>query len=237
MKVRRYLLLLVIGGLIGGIIGGGMDSIGSFIANASFSHNQNMIIFIIASLLIIGLTIYLWKVQNDALKFKCHFLQSIEDDDADTYEKKANLKYNQAKIIIYLQMTISFLCMLLIVLGNGSDSDMLYAMIPILLTCVPSVMDGFFNRRFDTRFPKIGEKNYTEKTLNLLDDGERHIALLGMYKNYQINLVLLMAGIMFLGIYAMGTGSNQTLGILFLTISFIYNSFGYLLKVREFYKS
>ncbi|MCE5090429.1 DUF3169 family protein [Staphylococcus devriesei] len=237
MKVRRYLLLLVIGGLIGGVIGGGMDSISSLIANTSFSHTQNMIIFIISSLLIIGLTLYLWKVQNDALKFKRHSLQSIEDDDADTYERKANLKYNQAKIIIYLQMTISFLCVLLIVLGKGSDYDILYVVIPLLLTSIPSIMDGFFNRRFDTRFPKIGEKDYTEKTLNLLDDGERHIALLGMYKNYQINLVLLMVGIMFLGIYAMGTGSNQTLGILFLTIAFIYNSFGYLLKVREFYKS
>ncbi|HGI6545274.1 TPA: DUF3169 domain-containing protein, partial [Listeria monocytogenes] len=33
------------------------------------------------------------------------------------------------------------------------------------------------------------------------------------------------------------TGINQTLGVLFLIILFIYNAFGYLSKVRKFYKS
>lgn len=106
-----------------------------------------------------------------------------------------------------------------------------------MLTIIPSIMLGFFNRRFDSRYPKIGEKNYTEKTLALLDEGERHIAIVSMYKNYGVNLVLLMIAIIFLSIFSIDTGSNQTLGILFLIIIFAYNSLGYMLKVRKFYKS
>ena len=43
-------------------------------------------------------------------------------------------------------------------------------------------MLGFYSRRFDALLPKIAEKHYTEKALALLDDGERHIVLISMYK-------------------------------------------------------
>ncbi|MDN8760052.1 DUF3169 family protein, partial [Staphylococcus aureus] len=92
--------------------------------------------------------------------------------------------------------------LLLIVFGHGSNIDVLYATIPYLLSIIPLMMTGFFNRRFDSRYPKIGEKKATEKTLALMDDGERHITLVSMYKNYQVNLALLMIAIIFLGIFS-----------------------------------
>lgn len=238
MKVRRNLLLLVLGGFIGGIAGGSMGSISTFLSNINLSHTHfGILICIISSLLIISLTFYLWKVQKDALKFKSQSLNSIEDDDADLYEKKSYLNFNKSSIIIYIQMIISFIALLLIVFGHGSTYDVSYAIIPIMLTIIPSIMMGFFNRHFDSRYPKIGEKNYTEKTLAILDEGERHINLVSMYKNYVVNLSLLMLAIIFLGLFSIDTGSNQTLGILFLIIIFAYNSLGYMLKVRKFYKS
>lgn len=236
MKVKRYFILLVLGGIIGGFVGSSMGSISTFLSNVNFAHTHfGLIICIIALLIIIGLTFYLWKVQKDALKFKNQSLNSIED--ADLFEMKSNLNFNKSSIITYIQLIISFVALLLIVFGHGSNIDVLYAIIPYMLTIIPSIMLGFFNRRFDSRYPKIGEKNYTEKTLALLDEGERHIAIVSMYKNYGVNLTLLMVAIIFLGIFSIDTGSNQTLGILFLIIIFAYNSLGYMLKVRKFYKS
>ena len=66
---------------------------------------------------------------------------------------KSNLNFNKSSIIIYIQLIISFVALLLIVFGHGSNSDVLYAIIPYMLTII-----GFFNRRFDSRYPKIGEK-------------------------------------------------------------------------------
>lgn len=236
MKVKRYFILLVLGGIIGGFVGSSMGSISTFLSNVNFAHTHfGLIICIIASLIIIDLTFYLWKVQKDALKFKNQSLNSIED--ADLFEMKSNLNFNKSSIITYIQLIISFVALLLIVFSHGSNIDVLYAIIPYMLTIIPSIMLGFFNRRFDSRYPKIGEKNYTEKTLALLDEGERHIAIVSMYKNYGVNLALLMVAIIFLGIFSIDTGSNQTLGILFLIIIFAYNSLGYMLKVRKFYKS
>ena len=46
-----------------------------------------------------------------------------------------------------------------------------------------------------------------------------------------------MVGAIFLGIFSIITGINQAVGIGILIILFAYNTFGYTLKVRKFYKS
>ena len=52
-----------------------------------------------------------------------------------------------------------------------------------------------------------------------------------------MNIGLLLISVMFLGIYSIISKSNQSVGIIILIILFIYNAFGYLSKVRKFYKS
>ena len=48
---------------------------------------------------------------KDALKFKNQSLNSIEDDDADLFEKKSNLNFNKSSIIAYIQLIISFVAL------------------------------------------------------------------------------------------------------------------------------
>ena len=43
--------------------------------------------------------------------------------------------------------------------------------------------------------PKIADKNYTEKRLEILDEGERHIELIALFKTYAINLSILILAI------------------------------------------
>lgn len=70
-EVKRYLILLVLGGIIGGFVGSSMGSISTFLSNVNFAHTHfGLIICIIASLIIIGLTFYLWKVQKMRLNLK-----------------------------------------------------------------------------------------------------------------------------------------------------------------------
>ena len=97
-------------------------------------------------------------------------------------------------------------------------------------------MIGFFVRKYDSRMPKQGEKQYTEKVLEIMDEGERHITLVSMYKVYHINISLLIIAALFLGLFSIISGINQTIGLFMLIILFCYNAFGYLLKVKKFYK-
>lgn len=92
-----------------------------------------------------------------------------------------------------------------------------------------------FNRRFDDRMPKIADKNYTEKRLEILDEGERHIELIALFKTYAINLSILILAIVVIGLYSITTGINQSFSLLLIIAIFIYNAFSYLLKSRRFY--
>lgn len=239
MKVGRYLLLLLIGCVVGGIMGSTISVMEytNLFSNITISENSLIIVTITASVINIILIFVLHKVQRDAIKFKSKTNHSLEDTQADLFEKKANIKYIRSEIIYFIQMSVSFITIFIFVLANKNDAmSSFYAIIPFLITIIPSLMVGFFARKFDSRYPKQGEARYTEKVLNIKDEGERHIILVSMFKTYHINLVLIMIGVVLLGAFSIRTGINQSIGLLILIVLFVYNAFGYTLKVSKFYK-
>ncbi|MDT0705498.1 DUF3169 family protein [Staphylococcus haemolyticus] len=239
MKVGRYLLYLLIGGIIGGMIGTsiGMLSDGNTFGILHFaSYNFTIIVTIIASLINIGLILAIWKASQTSLKYK-HKTENASDANLDQYEQKANLTFMRTGTLYYITILVALLNIFIIALGNGPSSILFLVIVPFILTLIPSTMLGFFYRKFDTRMPKQGEANYTERILQNMDEGERHITLESMFKVYHVNISLIMVGAMFLGIFSITTGINQAVGIGILIILFAYNTFGYMLKVRKFYKS
>lgn len=238
MKVGRYLLLILLGAIVGGVIGTffGMFEDRNLFSIIQFSNSSiEITIITLASVINIVLTFVLYRVQRKALQYKKQMNNKIADHSADDLEQKANINFLRTSFIYYTQVLISLLTIFFIVLGNNTDLLLIYVIIPFVITCIPSIMIGFFVRKFDSRYPKQGEAKYTEKILNLMDDGERHITLVSMYKIYNINMVLIVMGAMFLGLFSLISGINQLIGLLILIVLFIYNGFGYLFKVRKFY--
>lgn len=239
MKLRRYLLFVLIGAVVGGVIGFcfGMFEDRNLFEIVKFSSGQIVIaISLIASITNILLTILLYKVQQQALKYKSLTELDINDQQADDYEQIASWKFMRTSTIYYIQILISLITIFILALGNAPTEYIYWSIIPFLITIIPSLMIGFFVRKFDNRMPKQGEKQYTEKALAIMDEGERHITLVSMYKVYHINIALLIIATLFLGLFSIISGINQTIGLFMLIILFCYNAFGYLLKVKKFYK-
>lgn len=239
MKLKRYLLFVLIGAVVGGIIGFcfGMFEDRNLFEIVKFTSNQIVIIIsIIASVINIVLTLLLYKVQQQALKYKSLMETDINDQQADDYEKLTSLKFMRTSTIYYIQILVSLITIFILALGNASNAYIFWAIIPFIITIIPSLMIGFFVRKYDSRMPKQGEKQYTEKVLKIMDEGERHITLVSMYKVYHINISLLIIAALFLGLFSIISGINQTIGLFMLIILFCYNAFGYLLKVKKFYK-
>ena len=237
MKVGRYLLFILLGGIVGGVIGSTISVMEytNLFSNITISENSLIIVTIIASVINIILIFVLHKVQRDAIKFKSKTNQSLEDAQADLFEEKANIKFLRSNFIYYIQLSVSFITMLIFTVSNNTNEmSVFYAIIPFLITIIPSLMAGFFVRKFDSRYPKQGEARYTEKILEIMDEGERHITLVSMFKTYHINLVLIMIGVVLLGAFSIRTGINQSIGLLILIVLFVYNAFGYTLKVNKF---
>lgn len=239
MKIKRYALLCLLGGLVGGIIGYIIGAINwEKLFNYAQFANFKVVLYtiIVASLVNVILTVYLFIVQNASLHYKAKIDANISDDLADTYENKSYTKSLKVRFIYTMQLIVAFIAILILVIGNASENH-IALIIPFIITIISSIMIGIFYRKFDARYPKLGEKHYTEKAFNIMDEGERYITLVSLYKVHQLNIVLLFIGIMMLGIFSITTGMNQSLGIILFIILFIYNSLGYLLKVSNFYKS
>lgn len=238
MKVGRYLLLIVLSGIVGGIIGSVVSifKYTNIFSEIKIVDSNLLFISFIASILNVILIFILYKVQRDAIKFKKKANYIIEDEKADEFDRKANVKNIHSTLIFHIQVLICFINMFIVVLANNHENTQIYSMFPIFITIIPSLMVGFFARRFNANYPKQGEAQYSEKVLKTLDEGERHITLVSMFKIYHINLAMILLSIIILGLISLRTGINQSVGLFILIILFIYNAFGYILKVRKFYK-
>lgn len=239
MKVGRYLLLVILGGILGVLISlfiNGVD-FQYLIQHIHFMNQPFMVIScVIVTLCIVGLTLWQYQIQKAALKLKSQIDHQEAIEETDTLDKQANMKFLKVSIIVYVQYLMSFIFFFVLALGNAGDKALITAVIPFLFTCIPAIMIGLFQRKFDRRFPKLGEAKYTEKAFQIMDEGERHITVVSLYKVYHMNLSLIIVGIVLLSFFSLVTGLNQFLGILFMIVLFAYNAFGYLWKVSRFYK-
>ncbi|UEX90173.1 DUF3169 family protein [Staphylococcus ratti] len=238
MKVVRFLVMVLVGGLIGGLIGllfSYTDHLKLFTQFKMTDPSTIHMIGILFLIIIVALLIWAFYTQKKVLKQKRLLDSNIEDEATDNIERKAALYFLNVSFLMFTSYVVVFLLFFIYVLGNVPSIYVFYPVSGFLLASLFSIPYGFFVRKYDSRYPKQGEKEYTEKTLSIMDEGERHITLVSMYKVYHINISLLIISIIILGIYSLGSNNNQTLALFVLIVLFIYNVFGYLLKVRKHY--
>lgn len=204
MKVWRYLSFVLLGGIVGVFVSlliRGID-FQHLIEHIDFMDQQFMVIScVIVTLCIIGLTLWQYQTQKAALKLKSRVDHQTEIEETDTLENQANMKFLKVSIIVYVQYFISFVYFFILALGNPGDKALITVLIPFLFTIIPAIMAGFFQRKFDRRFPKMGDAKYTEKTFEMMDEGERHITLVSLYKVYYMNLSLIIIGVVLLSFF------------------------------------
>ena len=131
---------------MGGIIGFcfGMFEDRNLFEIVKFTSNQIVIIIsIIASVINIVLTFLLYKVQQQALKYKSLMETDINDQQVDDYEKLTSLKFMRTSTIYYIQILVSLITIFILALGNASNAYIVWAIIPFIITIIPSLMLGF----------------------------------------------------------------------------------------------
>lgn len=240
MKKGRYFLQFLLAGILGGFVGFifSSDYISYLFSALNYAKSTYFLVTSCASvtLLLIVMTIYQFMIQKDALKLKSQ--SEIGNDDAlDNLIAKADLQYNKSEIIFYSQIIIVALYILVLLIGGLEYGlNILYVLVPMYFTMIPSIKSGYFYRKYNSKYPKIGEKDYTKKVLEIKDEGERHITLLSMYKIYQFNIIGLFLAILLVFLYSITFDINQSFSLFVIVLLFIYNSLGYLFKLRRYYK-
>ncbi|MDP4461447.1 DUF3169 family protein [Staphylococcus hyicus] len=240
MKKGRYTLQIILATIFGGIVGVIFESdfVRAFFSELRYAKSANflMISCIAVTLLLVALILYQFMIQNDALRLKCKS-EMGNDASQDDLIAKADLQYNKSEIIFYSQLIIVALYILFLLIGGfGGETNILYVFVPLYIIFIPSIKSGYFYRKYNVNYPKIGEKDYTKKILDIKDEGERHITLLSMFKIYQFNVIGLFLAILLIFLFSITFDLNQSFSLLIVILLFIYNSLGYLLKLRKYYK-
>ncbi|PMC19170.1 DUF3169 domain-containing protein [Staphylococcus pettenkoferi] len=232
--------LIILGCFIGGIIGGVIGVAQNFNIKRLLlfvDFKNSIIITAISLVLILILGIFAFKYARKAYFYKNALEKDISEDNVDTYEQKSNIQFLEAQKLLLASYVIAFLNLFIIVLGHGSIEVYFIALIPFFVVVIWGTINGVYARKLDSRMPKFGDKNYTEKRLSVMDEGERHITLKSLFKVNAVTLSLVIVGLLFLYFYSMATGDNQSIGMLVLIIIFIYNSLTYTFKVAKYYKN
>ena len=139
MKIKRYALLCLLGGLVGGIIGYIIGAINwEKLFNYAQFANFKVVLYttIVASLVNVILTVYLFIVQNASLHYKAKIDANISDDLADTYENKSYIKSLKVRFIYTMQLIVAFIAILIPVIGNASENHIALIMIPFIITII-----------------------------------------------------------------------------------------------------
>ncbi len=195
----------------------------SGIENLTFAtYNNVVVISIVATMIIILVEAIVLMNQRRALKYKRLVDEEVDIDATDQYELLANRYVLNGSILSVIQTIIAFVVLLIFVVGQAEANAMLFFLIPFFASAIFNTQFTLFNRKIDDRMPKIADKNYTQKRLEILDEGERHIELIALFKTYAINLSILILAIIFIGSYSIATGINQKALVCYLSLLFSY---------------
>ncbi|MBA6432886.1 DUF3169 family protein, partial [Pseudomonas aeruginosa] len=120
----RYLLLVLLGGIIGGAAGyliPTLNDMGFFNKILFTNQNSIMVVCFIATLINIILTVILYRELKNSVYFKNKINNPDNKYSEDESEEKSNLKFLNASFIYYFQILISLIFLLILVIGNIKD--------------------------------------------------------------------------------------------------------------------
>lgn len=85
----------------------------------------------------------------------------------------------------------------------------------------------------DCPLPDLGDLKYTDRLLEVADDGEKHVIFQGMYKSFNLTQITLLLGLFASIIYSLVTGLSQMFSIVAIAVIFIIMNSRYLLAIRN----
>ena len=85
----------------------------------------------------------------------------------------------------------------------------------------------------ERNIPKFSDSKYTEKLLEISDEGEKHVMLIGFYKSFNLMSVALLIGIVLSTFYSISTDQSQLFSIIVMSLVLIIVNGKYCFSIRN----
>lgn len=233
MLIGNFILYMLIGGLVGGLLTS-LFMKGHDFLEIELTTVQTDITVIILTIVYIILTIILINVYKKAEKYR-KFETNPENEDEIEIQLEKTLIY--PPILLGLIMTIA-LTILNIVVNLTEKPSMMSLLIVIfaaILTAPLSYMHLSKLRKLypERNYPKAGDKKLNEKIIDMMDSGEQYITLIALQKTYTLNQQLIIGCIALSSIFSISSNNNQFFSVSLLIILYLVNTMYYSKKVSE----
>ncbi|MGN5882616.1 MULTISPECIES: DUF3169 family protein [Staphylococcus] len=199
-----------------------------------FDFKWTIILTIVTILIVLVLGSLMIKQLHQARKYKQ--LTVDEEERADQYDSLFNRTFYNTSISYYTGLIISLINLILATALKSEDMGWQFSVIPFIILSIFITYYQSYIPKIDDRFPKGNDKNYMDKLINIMDEGERHITFGVLFKLFHFNISALVIIIIVLSIYTAMTGDNQTLALIILMGLLLFNIFFYYSKVKKYYK-
>ncbi|MFJ5770258.1 DUF3169 family protein [Psychrobacillus sp. NPDC093180] len=205
----------------------------SMLKNFTFDFFKYADIIVLTLLIIIFILLVVSFILFRQVK-KLHHTEADGDaeDEADLLIYK---KYTDFNFFVQSSMVLSVLvlCTTLITLQN------IFFVILAIFTMILSYLFTMFMTNLiqliypERQIPKISDSNYAEKLLDISDDGEKHVMLIGFYKSYHLLNVALFIAIVLSTFYSISTNHSQLFSIIAMCIVLIIVNGKYCFSIRN----
>jgi len=85
----------------------------------------------------------------------------------------------------------------------------------------------------ERNIPKFSDSKYTEKLLEISDEGEKHVMLIGFYKPFNLMSVALLIGIVLSTFYSISADQSQLFSIIVMSLVLIIVNGKYCFSIRN----
>ena len=229
--IKRSILYMIIGGILGGIIGV------TFIGQTEFDIMNYIdlwtVILIVFTfgLFLFALSIYFSYSLKRSLKARGY------ETDNDEYQVWLYNRYLYMMYCIEVSMSIDFftLCTIAFTLNRYS----FYLFWAIFLSLIIKV---FITIKFleminliypERNLPSVKDPKFQDKLFQASDDGEKHVMLNGLFSSYKAFNTTLVFVMVILFLYDMNSGQSQVVAIALITLTLIIGKTTYYLKIRD----
>lgn len=161
--------------------------------------------------------------------------KELSGDEEDMAEGKMYRRYSDISLLMNIALVLS-LVILSITLLTEQPLWIVYTAGGLLIVSliIIQMLPGITKHMYPERnLPSVGDKDYSQKLLELSDDGERHVMLGGLYKAFLTTNVLVLGGILFLMVYSLATDNSQLVGIFLLSLIWIISNTQYIINIRN----
>lgn len=185
------------------------------------------LIGIIIIILGISLKLY-WEVK----KLHNTDAKGDEEDEVDLliYKKFADYSFLVQSSIV---LSVLVLCTTVVTLQS-----VVLTLIAIATIIVGYLFTIFMNNLLqlvypERNIPNFSDSKYAEKLLKILDEGEKHVMLIGFYKSYNLLNVGLLIGIVLSTFYSISTDQSQLFSIIVMSLVLIIVNGKYCFSIRN----